>query len=137
MKTREATTMTAYGTFEELIANSSPGLQEIAAQLRALILEVHPTAVEVVRLGDRGATYGLGPKKMSDGYCYISPHSAWINFGFYKGASLPDPLGLLEGTGKQLRHIKIHTLEDAERNGLRPLLEAALAERREALSLTG
>lgn len=32
----------------------------------------------------------------------------YINFGFFKATSLSDPKGLLEGTGKGMRHVKIH-----------------------------
>ena len=37
---------------------------------------------------------------MIDGYAYILPHAGWVNLGFYKGAELPDPKALLEGTGR-------------------------------------
>ena len=64
-------------------------MRPIAIRLREVVLTVHPQAVEVVRLGDRAATYGLGPRKMSEGYCYVLPHTRWVNLGFYKGAGLP------------------------------------------------
>lgn len=42
-------------------------LRPIARRLRELVLDVHPDAVEVVRLGDRAATDGLGPPVHSEG----------------------------------------------------------------------
>ena len=51
------------------------------------------STVETVRLGDNAATYGVGPKKMSDGYAYIMPMRGYINLGFYQGAMLADPNG--------------------------------------------
>jgi hypothetical protein len=63
------------------------------------------------------------------------PHKNWVNLGFYKGADLPDPSGLLEGTGKKLRHVKVRSLEDAEKPEIRRLIEEALAERTSALGL--
>ncbi len=98
---------TKFGTFEELLQITEASQKATAVRLREIILSIHPTAVEVVRLGDRAATYGLGPKKMSEGYTYILPHKNWVNLGFYKGADLSDPDGLLGGPGKKLRHIKI------------------------------
>ena len=124
---------TRFGTFDELMSESEDALRPIARRLREIVLEVHPEAVEVVRLGDRAASYGLGPKKMSEGYCYVLPHKSWVNLGFYQGAELPDPDGLLEGTGARLRHVKVHSLEATEDPALRALIEAALAERRAAL----
>jgi hypothetical protein len=41
------------------------------------------------------------------------------------GADLSDPDGLLEGTGKKLRHIKLRSLEDLQQPAVRTLLEAA------------
>jgi hypothetical protein len=48
-----------------------------------------------------------------------------VNLGFYYGAGLPDPEGLLEGSGKELRHIKIHTLEQVKQPAVRKLVEEA------------
>ena len=76
-------------------------------------------------------SWGLGPKKMTEGYAYVMPHAAHANLGFYQGALLDDPAGLLEGTGKRMRHVKLQTVEDVAR--CRGLLAAALDERRRAL----
>ena len=123
-----------FGSFDDLLDMSDPSQQATMKRLREIILEVDPTACEVVRLGDRAATYGIGPKKMSEGYAYIMPLASWVNLGFYKGTDLPDPEGLLEGTGNKLRHVKIRSLDAAERPLIRALLAAALEERRRALS---
>ena len=124
----------AQGTFEELLADVEPGLAAIARRLRAMIRAVDARAVETVRLGDNAATYGVGPKKMTDGYAYIMPMRAYINLGFYQGAVLADPERLLEGTGKGLRHVKIRSLAEADRASVRALVAAALARRRSGAS---
>ncbi len=124
---------TKFGTFEELLQITEASQKETAVRLREIILSIHLEAVEVVRLGDRAATYGLGFKKMSEGYVYILPYTKWVNLGFYKGVDLPDPDGLLEGTGKKLRHVKIRANADAENPKIHTLIKAALAERKQAL----
>ena len=124
---------TRFGSFAELMEGVEPGFAAIATTLRELVFEIHPEAVEVVRLGDRAATLGVGPKKMSEGYCYIMPHKKWVNLGFYKGSTLADPENLLEGTGKALRHVKVRDLSLAESPAIRALVEAALSERKAAL----
>lgn len=126
---------TKFGTFAELLQITEDSQKETAVRLREIILSIHPEAVEVVRLGDRAATYGLGPKKMSEGYVYILPYANWVNLGFYKGADLPDPARLLEGTGKKLRHLKIRAVADAEDPKIHTLIKAALAERQQALGM--
>ncbi len=74
-----------------------------------------------------------GQRKVSEGYCYIRPDEQWVNLGFYRGSSLPDPDGLLEGTGAAMRHIEVRTAEDADRPSIRRMVEAALDERCRAL----
>ena len=128
-------TSTAFGTFEELMADTAAPMRPIAGRLRELVLSVHPESVEVVRLGDRAATFGVGPKKMSEAYAYVLPYQEWVNLGFFRGVALPDPMSLLEGTGAQMRHVKVRTVDAVEEPAIRALIEAALAERMASLGL--
>ena len=120
----------ALGTFEDLIEMTPEAMRPVARRLRTIIKEVDSDFVEVVRLGDRAATFGIGPKKMSEGYVYIMPHQQWVNLGFYRGTALADPTGLLEGTGAKMRHIKVRSVTEAKRPAVRKLITAAVAERR-------
>jgi hypothetical protein len=45
-----------------------------------------------------------------------------VTFGFAFATSLADPENLLEGTGKNMRHVKLHTLADLGQKGLRELV---------------
>jgi len=38
---------------------------------------------------------------------YVGVFRAHVNVGFFHGAALPDPAGLLQGTGKYMRHVKV------------------------------
>ena len=121
------------GTFDDLLHATDERLRPILHALRQTIRDVHPEACEVVRLGDGAANYGVGPRKMLDGYAYVMPQRAWVNLGFYQGVALPDPERLLDGTGAKMRHVKVRSLDDARRPALRALVAAALAERRAAV----
>ena len=125
--------MARLGKFDDLLAIAKEPLRPIMSRLRETILAIHPEACETVRLGDRAATYGLGPRKMIDGYAYVMPHSEWVNLGFFQGASLNDPGGLLEGSGAKMRHVKVRSIADAERPEIRELVAAAVAERNREL----
>ena len=128
------TNILAMDTFEDLLDLTPSKLRPVAVKLKEVILAIDPSAVEVVRLGERAATYGVGPKKMSQGYVYIMPHKEWINLGFYRGSSCPKELDAwMEGTGKNLRHVKHRNLEDACRPEIKSLLIWAHAERVRAL----
>ena len=110
---------------EEMTAAFDPQVRDLAARTRALIFDVYPEMVEVPWPRQNVAGYGIGPKKMSEHFCYIALYDDHINLGFNQGAELPDPEGLLKGPGKMLRHTKIAEPEDLEDPAVRRLLEAA------------
>lgn len=120
------------GQFRDLLELASEPLRPVMESVRALVFEIHPDVCEVVRLGEKAASYGCGPRKMIDGYAYIMPFRSWVNLGFFQGASLMDPQGLLEGTGARLRHVKLRTVADTEQPGVRAVVEEACAERKAA-----
>jgi hypothetical protein len=122
-------------TFEDILVNSKTQVAAIAHQLRGLIAEVYPEAIEVPRPNEHHVDYGVGANKLSEIFGYLCPLQEYIRLGFYYGASLPDPSGLLVGTGKRLRHIKIYSLSEVEGPEVRQLLEAAVRERKKAFDL--
>jgi hypothetical protein len=121
---------TRLGTVDDVLGPIDEPLAVIAKALRTLILEVDPDATEQPRPGDRSLSYGVGTRKMIDGYAYVMPHAQHVKLGFYEGAHLLDPARLLEGTGKGLRHVKVRSLADVHRPELRGLIEGALARRK-------
>ena len=89
--------------------------------------------MEIARPGERTVSFGFGARKMSDAYAYVMPNTAHLNLGFFHGAGLPDPEGLLEGTGKALRHVKLRAADEAARPAVVALIDAARQERQAAL----
>jgi hypothetical protein len=113
-------------TVEEFLAAYSPEVRELALRTRGLVLDAIPGAIEKVETGHKLINYGSGDR-MAEQICYIAPLKSTVNLGFFQGTRLPDPEGLLEGTGKLLRHVKIRRVEDVEKPGLRELIRAAVA----------
>jgi hypothetical protein len=117
---------------EEFLAPYTPVVQELALKLRALIHVVMPEAIE--QLDPPAHLIGYGLDRTYKGLiCGITVHKAHINLMFAKGTELPDPEGLLVGTGKRARHVTIRQAVDLERPGVRALLVAALRRQQEAL----
>lgn len=112
------------GTFDEVLA-TSPVMADVARALRRQIAELMHGVTEVCWTRQRIASYGVGPKKMSEHFCYVGLNKAHVNLGFYYGSELPDPKGLLEGDGKLLRHVKIRNLSEAANPDVHALLVAA------------
>ncbi len=122
-------TIDDYGTFEEAVARAGAHARELAYELRKLIVQVMPDVVEMPWPRMRMASYGVGEKKKSEHFCYISAQKDDVNLGFYYGAELVDPEKLLQGTGKLLRHVKIREAKAIRGRALRRLLEAASTHR--------
>lgn len=70
---------------------------------------------------------------MSESHVYIMLKATYINLGFWHGVNLPDLANLLEGTGKKMRHVKVHSREKAHQPEVRKLIDQALIEKRAAL----
>ena len=51
--------------------------------------------------------------QMRDLLFALIPHAGWVNLQLADGADLPDPDGLIEGTGKKIRHIKVRSTDAA------------------------
>jgi hypothetical protein len=111
--------------FEELMATVTPEVEALARAAKSLVEQTMPDVVEVVWANQNIASYGVGPKKMSEHFCYIALFKERINLGFYYGTELPDPTHLLEGTGNLLRHIKITQPTQLKDPALHQLVKAA------------
>lgn len=79
--------------------------------VRELLHDGHPTAC----VGD--AAFG-----------YVNVFTAHVNVGFFLGTGLPDPGGLLEGTGKFMRHVKLRPECEVDAEALRKLIETAYVD---------
>ncbi len=67
-------------------------------------------------------------------FCYVNSFTAHVNVGFFLGAELPDPRGLLEGTGKFMRHVKIKPEGEVDAVALTKLIEAAYLDMKSRLN---
>lgn len=112
-------------SFDDVTAGKEENVAEIALNLRALLADVMPGITEVNWKAQQIAGYGVGEKKMSEHFCYIAPLKAHVNLGFMYGADLDDPEGLMEGSGKALRHIKVKTIGQANNPAIRELIVLA------------
>lgn len=88
-------------------------MRSCGPDVRELLHDGHPTAC----IGD--AAFG-----------YVNAFSAHVNVGFFRGAEIADPTGLLEGTGKFMRHVKLRPGTAVEEVALAALIRTAHADMR-------
>jgi len=111
--------MKAYATFDEYLADQPPRNQGIIRALRKFVKRVAPQLQEAVKWGN-----GCWVKEKAP-VSYVYSASDYVQFGFFRGAALKDPKGLLQGKGKFVRHIKLVKRTDIDEDTFEALLRQA------------
>ena len=102
-------------------------IQELALNLRSLVLEEMAPCHENIYDAYSAVAIGYGSSdRLKDCVFHIAVYSKHVNLGFNYGATLDDPLQILEGGGKQIRHIPIKTAADLARPEVRSYVRRAL-----------
>lgn len=86
-------------------------MRDCGNDVRELLHDGHPTAC----VGDAA-------------FAYVNAFKAHVNVGFFLGAELPDPKGLLEGTGRFMRHVKLRPDRDVDGAALLRLVQTAYVD---------
>ena len=97
------------GVFDNWLADQPAESHQLLTDIRSAIIASGHNFTEGIKWGTPG--YWL-PEISRRNIVYIAPHGNYVRLGFFNGATMPDPQNLLEGTGKKLRHIKVHNLSD-------------------------
>jgi len=109
-----------------LFASASPAVTEIAERARSVVIETLPGTIEQVDVPARLVGYGRD-RTYRGLICAVALQPRWVNLMFARGTELADAEGLLQGTGKRARHVRLDTPDVVERPAVRRLLEAAAA----------
>ena len=83
-------------------------MRHCGADVRELLHDGHPTAC----VGDAA-------------FAYVNVFTEHVNVGFFRGAELSDPMSVLEGTGRFMRHVKLRPGKAINGSALKRLIEAA------------
>jgi len=92
------------------------GMRDCGDDVRELLHDGHPTAC----VADAA-------------FAYVNAFTAHVNVGFFRGAEIADPDGLLEGTGKFMRHVKLRSDRDVDPRALMKLIETAYTDMKRRL----
>jgi hypothetical protein len=116
---------------DRLLAEHPPEQRAIEHALRATIRRELPAGVEQVDFSNKLIAFGRSMKIRGLLFAIIA-HKVHVNLQLADGAALPNPDGLIEGTGKRIRHVKIRTVEDASSPRVLAIIRAQLAARPDA-----
>ncbi len=112
---------------ERIISKQPPEMARLAREVLSKLRPRFPGAVEMVYDKKRGMVIGFCPDdRASNVINSIAVYSKWINLYFFEGDSLPDPEGILQGTGSMVRNIRINSADDLDRPAVKALMAEAL-----------
>src|SRR4051812_28940685 len=100
-------------------ATPPAALRDIARRWFDVLRACGPDVLEVLHDGHPTTCVG------SVAFGYVNAFKDHVNVGFFVGSSLRDPAGLLEGTGRFMRHTKLRPGVDTDEVALRELITAA------------
>ncbi len=105
---------------------------EVAAAAKATLMKMRarlPGAIELVYDNYNALAIGFGAgERVSDVVFSIAVFPRWVSLFFLQdGVHLPDPDGVLQGTGKQVRHVRLTSAADLDTPAIRALMKTALA----------
>jgi len=103
------------------VSRENPALFKVVDALRALVRKTIPKATEAIN------PWGVPVFEFNGPLCYIRLGKKHVTFGFPRGSAMKDPEKLLEGEGRNLRHIKISDVAQTRDSNLKQLLLQAKA----------
>ena len=104
-------------SIEKILESLNPEKRELTEALRSIVKQVLPEVEETVKWGN--ITYLLGGENLA----WIIVYGDHVDLGFFRGTELNSKL--LEGTGKNLRHIKMRNIVEINQAEISRLLEKA------------
>lgn len=117
----------AQSQLDGFIAKYAPEIGALARGALAKMRARLPGAVALVYDNYNALVIGFGPsERASEAVFSIALYPRWINLFFLRGAKLPDPHGLLQGSGSTVRRIILEDAATLDRPAVKELMAAAL-----------
>jgi len=109
------------------IAKFTPEHQALIRAVRKALRKRFPTAYELAYDNYNFFVLGYGPtERPSDAILSMAAAANGVGLCFIQGARLPDPHGLLSGSGKQTRFLRVPTADVLARPELEALIKVAV-----------
>jgi hypothetical protein len=110
------------------IAKFNPDVARVAKAARTRVRKLLPNAFELVYDNYNALALAYGPsERTSEVVLSIALYPRWVSLFFARGATLPDPSGVLRGSGNQMRHVVLEPIEVLHSGPVLALIEAAVA----------
>jgi hypothetical protein len=118
-------------TLASLIARFTPDVAGCGAAVIERLRRELPSATCLVYDNYNALAVGFAPgERTSDALLSVAFYPRWVSLFFLQGAALPDPAGVLRGSGNVVRHIVLPAPAHLDRPEVQALIQAALASAR-------
>jgi hypothetical protein len=109
-----------------IIDRRPPGMAKLTKAVLAKVRQRLPGAVEMVYDKKNSLVIGFcASASAANVINSIAVYSKWINLYFFEGDTLPDPEGLLQGSGGMVRSIRVIDAAELDRPAVKALMAAA------------
>ena len=113
---------------ESFIAKFTPEVAALTRSILAAMRARYPTAIKLVYDNYNALAIGFGPsEKTSQAIFSIAVFPRWVSLFFLQGKQLPDPEGILQGSGNVARHIGLPSAGRLDELSVKNLMEEATA----------
>lgn len=125
---------TVENRIDSFLARYSP---EVGAEFKAArvhLRRLFPRGHELVYDNYNALVFAFSPTgRSSDAFVSVAGYPRWVTLFFLHGVDLTDPQGLLEGTGSQVRSVRLKTAGQLSERAVRALIAQAIEPHRKTL----
>ena len=122
----------------KFVAKFEPKHRALIGSVRRALRKRLPTANELVWDNYNFFVVGYSPtERPSDSILSLAAASNGVGLSFYRGSTLPDPQGILQGSGKQNRFIRLESAKTIARHAVEAVIAAAVAQAQVPLPSSG
>lgn len=120
---------------DEFLGKYTPAIEAQLREARQRLCALFPRGYELIFDNYNALVFGISPTENSrESFISVAGYPKWVTLFFLDGASLHDPLGLLEGDGKQVRSIRLKEPAQIDSPEVRALIAQASAPRQADLN---
>jgi len=123
---------------QNFIDKFEPKHRALIRAVRKVLRKRLPTANELV--WDNYNFFVIGysaTERPSDSVVTIAAAANGVGLAFYRGATLPDPHKILQGSGSQNRFIRLESVETLSRPEVKALIDAAVTQAKTPFAASG
>lgn len=122
-----SSTASAKRQLASILSGLPPAMEKLTRAVLPKMRARLPGAVEMVYDKKNSLVIGFcADQRASSVINSIAVYSRWINLYFFEGDTLPDPEGLLQGSGTTVRSLRLTIASDLDRPAVKALVAAAL-----------